>query len=339
MQVKKLAREEYEAALAALGVNAPVEQLPVWQEFESTIPGRSPWGFVSFEDQGSLVAAASFVQYETHGYRYLRAHHAPVWGHEPSAAEEQAAMDALASFVRAEDKRQVFARLAVKHELPVTRPCLSTLPYDMTVVIDLTGGDDEILARMKPRGRRDVRKALRECQVSFADETELATSSFDEYYEVMIETAARDGFTPAPCEEYRNMLRILGPEHCRLFAGRLDGQVITWTLTTISGERATRYYGASRSGSARALATDRLIYFECCELSRMGCTEYDQMGIGSDFQPATKSLNTFKTKFAKDGERCIAPDRDVPFKRGFYSALHKVKDVRGALRAMKNKED
>lgn len=339
MQVKKLSREEYEAALAALGTVVPVEQLPVWQEFESTIPGRSPWGYVAFQDGDGIVAAASFVQYETHGYRYLRAHHAPVWAHEPSAREEQAAMEALAAFVRKEDKRQVFARLAVKHELPCTNPCLSTLPYDMTVVIDLSGGDEEILARMKPRGRRDVRKALRECQVTFSDETERATASFDEYYEVMVETAARDGFSPAPCEEYRNMLRILGPEHCRLFAGRLDGKVTTWTLTTISGTHATRYYGASRSGSARALATDRLIFFECCELSRMGCTEYDQMGIGSDFQPATKSLNTFKTKFAKDGERCIAPDRDVPIKRGFYGALLKVKAVRDAMREAKSREE
>ncbi|MDY2777087.1 MAG: GNAT family N-acetyltransferase [Collinsella sp.] len=338
MQVERLTREGYEAALEGLGANPPIEQLPVWQEFESTIPGRSPWGFVSFTREGSVVAVASLIQYETHGYRYLRSHHAPVWAQEPTPDDEREALEALAAFVRKVDRRQVFVRLAVAHDLPCTRPCLSTLPYDMTVVIDLTGGDDEILARMKPRGRRDVRKALRECQVTFADETELASASFDEYHDVMLETAARDGFTAAPCADYLNMLRILGPEHCRLFAGRLDGQLVTWTIATISGTRATRYYGASRSGSVRALATDRLIYFECCELSRMGCTEYDQMGIGSDFQPATKSLNTFKTKFAKDGERFVAPDRDLPIRRGFYGALVRVKVARDALRAAKSKE-
>ena len=68
---------------------------------------------------------------------------------------------------------------------------------------------------MKPRGRRDVRKALRECTLSFSDETERALASFEEYYEVMVETGARDGFSPAPIEDYRSMLRVLGPEHCR----------------------------------------------------------------------------------------------------------------------------
>ena len=85
MQVKKLSREAYEEKLAALGVAIPVEQLPVWLEFESTIPGRSPWGYAVIEDEGITIAAICFAQYETHGYRYLRAHHGPIWVEEPTA--------------------------------------------------------------------------------------------------------------------------------------------------------------------------------------------------------------------------------------------------------------
>ncbi|MDM8300924.1 GNAT family N-acetyltransferase [Collinsella tanakaei] len=337
MQVIELSRTDYEQRAAAFPVPVPIEQLPVWQDLEDTVPGRSAWGYAAIMEGERELALISLVQYETHGYRYLRAHHAPVWAEEPTPEQESEALEALADFVRRRDGKQVFMRLAVAHELPLTAPCLSTLPYDTTVVIDLTGGDDEILARMKPRGRRDVRKALRECTLTFSDETERAIASFDEYYEVMVETAARDGFTPAPAEDYRNMLQILGHDHCRLFAGRdEDDRVITWTIATIAGTHATRYYGASRSGAARNLATDRLIYFECCELGRMGCAEYDQMGIGSEFQPATMGLNTFKTKFAKDGVRTVAPDRDVPIKKTFYRALVAAKSARNALRSAKH---
>ena len=59
MQVKKLSREAYEEKLAALGVAIPVEQLPVWLEFESTIPGRSPWGYAVIEDEGITIALLS----------------------------------------------------------------------------------------------------------------------------------------------------------------------------------------------------------------------------------------------------------------------------------------
>ncbi|MBE6469325.1 MAG: aminoacyltransferase [Coriobacteriaceae bacterium] len=333
MQVNMLTEQEYECALASFEGDAPIEQLPVWQRFEATIPGRAPWGSVGIEEDGELVAVVCFTEFETHGYRYLRARHAPVWRREPTAEEERAALAALVSFVRARDRRQAFLRIAVREESDLTRPCLSTLPYDTTVVIDVTGTEDDILARMKPRGRRDVRKALRECQLAFADETARASEDFDPYYRVMLETAERDGFSASPASLYRDMLRVLGPDHCRLFAGRDGDEVITWTIATLSGHRATRYYGASRSGAARALATDRLIFFECCELGRAGIREYDQMGIGSAFAPEMMSLNTFKTKFAKDGVRPVAPDRDVPVKRAFYGALVRAKGLRTRLRS------
>ena len=140
---------------------------------------------------------------------------------------------------------------------------LSTLPYDTTVVIDLTGGDDEILARMKPRGRRDVRKALRECPAQMADETARAAEDFSEYYQVMCETGSRDGFAPAPCADYQNMVRILGAEHCRVLAARVDGKVVAWSLLTISGALATRYYAATAIGSGRLRVADALLFFEC----------------------------------------------------------------------------
>ena len=339
MQVNELTREEYEIVLDGLGVNAPIEQLPVWQEFEATVPGRSPWGYVSFVRDGAVVAAASFVQYETHGYCYLRAHHAPVWAHEPSAQEESEALEALSAFVRQRDKRQVFVRMAVKHELPQTRPCLSTLPYDTTVMVDLTGGEDEILSRMKTRGRRDVRKAMRETPCTFADETALAHEDFAPYYAIMVETGERDGFVPAPLSYYQDMVHVLGEQHCRVYAARHEGRLVAWSLTTISGSCAVRYYAATVAGMNKLRAADALLFFECNEVAARGCTLYDLMGIGSEFAPETLNLNEFKTKFAKDGVCKIAPDRDLPIKRGFYGALVKVKGLRDGARSRKNNKE
>mgnify|MGYP000402845808 CR=1 FL=1 len=62
-------------------------------------------------------------------------------------------------------------------------PVLSTVPYNETVYVDITGGDEAILTRMKKRGRRDVRKALRESPAVCADETAQAMADFSEYYE------------------------------------------------------------------------------------------------------------------------------------------------------------
>ncbi len=328
MTLKKLSFDEFEACAREHGLAIPIEQTEPWLAFQATIPGRTPLGAYLIEHNGEPAGLVTFVDYETHGYHYLRSQHGPMWMKESSAAEERELLDGLRTALRKTFPRAVFARLAIETLHDFVRPALSTLPYDTTVIIDITDGDEAILSRMKPRGRRDVRKALRECTLTFADETERAIKSFDEYYEVMLQTAERDGFTAAPADNYRDMLKILGPDHCRLFCGRDGDTVITWTIATISGTRATRYYGASRACDARFLATDRLIYFEACELGRMGCTEYDQMGIGSEFAPETLNLNTFKTKFAKDGVRHVVPDRDLPLKNAFYNTLVHLKGLR-----------
>lgn len=328
MQAKLIDIAELERLAAAHDCALPIEQTEVWINYQRTIDGRAPWGCVAFYEDEEPVAVASFFDYETHGYHYLRTTHGPAWFAEPTQQQEEDMLEALRALAKAEGKNEAFARLAVKSNPSACQPVLSTVPYDHTVVIDTTGTDEEILARFKPRGRRDVRKALRESPVECADETEKATESFEEYYDVMRETGERDGFAPAPCSDYEDMIRILGPEHCRVYAGRLDGRVVTWSIVTLANGRAVRYYGASRNATMRAHVTDKLVYFECCDLSaNKGVGAYDMMGVGSDFAPSIMGLNEFKTKFSKVVAE-VAPDRDLPLKKTFYKALTAAKKIR-----------
>jgi len=335
IEVRELNREEFEAALEKAEVAVPIEQTPAWMDLESTIPGRTFWAHVVFERDGKALAWASFADYETHGYHYLRSHHGPIWVCPPTEAEEREALQALVAFVHKRDHRQAFIRLAVEHDLDICRPTLSIIPYDETVIMDTTGGDEAILSHMKTRGRRDVRKSLRESPATYADETARASESFDEYYAVMVETSARDGFSISPQSDYENMLRILGPKRCRVFAGRVDGRLVSWTIATVSGDHAVRYYGASSSDVPnRSFVTDGLIYFEACTFGSEGIVDYDMMGIGSERYPGLDSLNTFKCKFAKETTH-VAPDRDLPVKGAFYAALRGAKRVRDAVRDRK----
>lgn len=326
----KISFDKLETLAAGEGLRLPVEQTAAWAAFERTVPGRSPWGVVRIDDEHGLLGVASFYVYETHGYRYLRAHHAPVWTRELSEDEERAAVAAMREGVAKMDRRIAFIRMAVEHDLDITEPVLSTLPYDTTVVVDLTGGEDGILSRMKPRGRRDVRKSLRECPAECSDETEAAAADFSDYHRIMRETGERDGFVPAPREEFENMVRALGPDHCRVYAGRIEGELVAWSLVTMNDGRATRYYAATTHEAGRKRVADKLVFFECCRSAELGCSDYDLMGIGSDFSPETKNLNEFKGKFAKEVTH-IAPDRDVPVKLGFYGALRRAKGLRDGL--------
>lgn len=338
MDIVEITLAQMEDEASRLGLSLPIEQTGAWARLEETIDGRTPWGALRFDRDGEPMAFISLFDYQTHGYHYLRAMHGPVWVTEPEPADEQEMINALRAYLRKRDRKQVFVRLSVKAELPSCCPVLSTVPYNQTVVIDLEGGEEDILSRMKTRGRRDVRKALRESPATYADETEQAAASFAEYYDVMVETAQRDGFTPAPASDYENMIRILGPEHCRVFAGRIDGRVVTWTIATVSGNHAVRYYGASRADvPSRNFVTDGLIFFECCTLSEQGIVSYDQMGIGNDFAPSLKGLNTFKTKFSKEITD-VAPNRDLPLRSHVYGLLVRLQALRRGRRAAKQKQ-
>ncbi len=69
-------------------------------------------------------------------------------------------------------------------------------------------------------------------------------------------------------------------------------------------------------------------------IARFRSRSLDLMGIGNEFAPSLKSLNDFKTKFAPDTVM-IAAGRDIPIKKGFYTMLRMVQNVRHALKPKK----
>lgn len=318
------------------GIDLPIEQTAVWADFQAGVKDRAPWGSLLIRNGSHLVAVISLIDMETHGYHYLRSVHGPAWVTRPGKQLERDVVKALADFVHSHDGKVVFLRIDTWDDQG-TYPVLSTVPYNETVVLDITGGDDEILSRMKRRGRRDVRKALRESPAEIANETEQAARDFAPYYQVMVDTANRDGFTPAPMSDYTDMIKALGPEHCRVYAGRIDGKVVAWSIVTTHGKTAVYYYASMLTEVKRQHVPDKLLYSVACDLGAAGYEKLDLMGIGNDFAPSLKSLNEFKTKFSENTVH-LAAGRDVPLRKAFYHALRAAQDVRKALRGKPKKE-
>ena len=328
--IERVSPQTMEREAAANGIELPIEQTSVWADFQTGVAGRTPWGCLIIRQDNALVAVVSLIDMETHGYHYLRSVHGPVWKSKPDERLEQAVIAELVDFVKTHDKHIAFLRIDTWSDKG-TYPVLSTVPYNETVILDVTGGDDAILARMKRRGRRDVRKALRESPAACADETDIATKDFSEYYAVMVETAKRDGFSPAPMSDYVDMIKALGPEHCRVFGARIDGKVVAWSIVTLQGKTGVYYYASMLTSVRREHVPDKLLYTVACTLGQMGYEKLDLMGIGNDFAPSLTSLNEFKTKFTEE-TTMIAAGHDIPIKKTFYNALRLMQKIRRALR-------
>ena len=107
MQLREVTFQRFEEEAQELGVCLPIEQTSAWARLEATIEGRSQWGCFRITEPAAdggekTVALISFADYLTHGYHYLRAHHAPVWVEgAPTPEQESEALDAMEMAKRA----------------------------------------------------------------------------------------------------------------------------------------------------------------------------------------------------------------------------------------------
>lgn len=329
--------EAFRLAASEAGQTLPIEQTEAWDRFDLAQEGRQPWGRLVYRDaDGRDRALISLTRTQVRGFPYLWARHAPVWlGAAPTAAEEADLRARLVEYIHHADPTAVFVRLHARVAGEDCHELLQTMTYDRTVVLDLDHPSDEgLLASFKPRGRRDVRKALRNESMRFDDETPRAQEVFAELYAVLLETGDRDGFRPATEQTYRTMLAALGPEHARLYVGRdEEGRVLAWSIVTVYGDAAMRYYAASSSQGRRLRAADALLYHEACWLRAEGVARYDLMGVDSERVPELSGVREFKNKFTQSGPIEVPGAWDVPVKPGVYKTLMMALGAKRAVRS------
>lgn len=315
--------DDAEFATLTEDVDLPVEQSLAWDAYDRAVPGRWPWKRFVFQVDEEPAAVLSLSEYVGRGFRYLWAKHGPVWLVKPTPELELALRERLVTGVRAVDPRLVFVRLHAAHPAEDLHPLLQSVTYDRTVVVELAGrSDDELLAGMKKRGRRDLRKGLREQPVECAEETGISAEGFEEMYDVLRETAERDGFGAHPVSVYTTMLDALGPQHARLFVGRHAGEVQAWVIVTVHDGAATAYYAASTEEGRAHDAPTQLYWHIIRTLRDEGARSFDFMGVGSPIAPSLEALTTMKTKFNPEVTE-VAPAWDVPVRPWTYRALTK----------------
>ncbi|MEE6272139.1 lipid II:glycine glycyltransferase FemX [Georgenia wangjunii] len=314
-----LTDDEFAALTADVAV--PVEQALVWDAYDRAVPGRRPWKRFAFYCEDELVAVLALSEYTGRGFRYLWAKHGPVWLVEPTPERERALRQRLVAGVRAVDPRLVFVRLHARHPSEDLHELLQSVTYDRTVVVELAGrSDEEILAGMKKRGRRDLRKGMRERPLEVSEETGISAADFAELYAVLQETAERDGFGIHPPGVYTTMLDALGPDVARLFVGRYEGVVEAWALITVHDGACTVYYAASSAAGRSSDAATQLYWEIIRRLRDEGVRTWDLMGVGSDRAPSLEPLTTMKTKFNPEITE-VDGAWDVPVRPLAYAAL------------------
>lgn len=165
-----------------------------------------------------------------------------------------------------------------------------------TLMINLEAKIENILAQMKQKGRYNILQAEKAgVYVRKADESEL-----DNFYEMLIETAERDGFHLHDKEFYSAFLELLGGK-ARLYVAHKENEFLGGMLVTHFGDTATYYFGASGGAHRRSMAPYALQWFAMQEAKTAGMKHYDFLGIAPEGKAGKKhvlaGVTQFKTRF------------------------------------------
>jgi peptidoglycan pentaglycine glycine transferase (the first glycine) len=183
-----------------------------------------------------------------------------------------------------------------------------------TLLVDLDGGPEEVLGRMKQKTRYNIRLAGRKgVTVRPGSEADLPT-----FYWLMEATARRDGFGIHTRAYYETAHRLFVPlGQGRLLLAEYEGQLLAGLVVfaagrTPHGGTACYMYGAS-ADEYRNLMPTYLLQWEAMRWAReQGCQAYDLWGVPDEEEAILESEFTRRS----DGLWGV-----YRFKRGFGGRL------------------
>lgn len=279
-------------------------QSPEWEEFQRKL-GRKTW----------RVGRTLLIQHLLpRGFHYL-------YSPRPTLSIEETPLFLSQTKEIAEKEHSLFLKIdpAEAIVLPpevVPRETRPSQPRS-TVVVDLTRSEREILSSLHSKTRYNIRVAER-AQVSISTE-----GSFSEFWNLLQETAVRDGFSLHPKAHYEKLLETRTPQFSNeLFFARLGIKAIAAVLINFyapSGQ-AVYLHGASSRESRNVMAPHLLHWHVMQEAKRRGYGMYDLWGIDERAWPG---LTRFKKSF---GGRVVdyPPSYEIVY-RPFWYRVYNIK--------------
>lgn len=320
--ITKLSDTEFEVCAKALSpLKAPLEQSPLWGNFDNQVSGREFLGSYRFDDStGKMIAIGSATLYRQRGRDWIWFKHGPLFASVPNTDVVKKMCASLKKeFSSVQNVNPVFIRLSSAAKSSLLRLPFEHTMYDETVVVELDKPEDEILAGMSQSGRRSLRNANK-ADVTVQEVSTDKVKIFEEKcYPILKETGSRDGFGIHPLSLYKSLLSSL-PENSRLYVAEVEGKVEAWAITTEYNTIAMYYYGGSSHKARTTDAAYKLHWDIMMAMKARGNLTYDFMGIAGKHYSGLKNVTQFKIKFSKNIVS-IPLTYDLPLQPLKYHAL------------------
>ncbi len=149
-----------------------------------------------------------------------------------------------------------------------------TIQPPRTILVDLRGSEDEILAEMKSKTRYNIRLAERkDVKIVFSDDV----ASF---YQMMLTTGERDEFGIHSLAYYQQVYDLLAPgDNCALLMATYQGQPLAGMMVCAQANTSWYFYGASTNQERNRMPTYLLQWEAMRWAKQKGCSVYDLWGV------------------------------------------------------------
>ncbi len=178
------------------------------------------------------------------------------------------------------------------------------IQFRNSVLVDLTAAEDEILMRMKPKTRYNVRLASKKgvtVRIGTVDDLPVL-------YKMYAETSVRDGFVIRNEEYYMTVWKLFmqstvhgQPSTVPLIA-EVDGEPVAAIFLFMFAGRGYYVYGMSRNAHREKMPT-YLLQWEAMKYAKSnGCTAYDLWGAPEVFDESDSMWGVYRFKEGLGGE-------------------------------------
>ena len=172
-----------------------------------------------------------------------------------------------------------------------------------TIVVDLTQTEQQLLDRMKPKTRYNIRLALRKG----VEVKSMGIEGLQAWYVLYKETALRNGLYLNDYHYFHTMFASKmecadSDVNVQLLVAYHDQTPLAAMFLVLSAHRATYLYGAS-SNKLRNLMPTYALQWKAMQIAKENrCREYDMFGIAPNPNPAHPMYGLYKFKQGFGGE-------------------------------------
>jgi len=195
-----------------------------------------------------------------------------------------------------------------------------------TLMVDLDKPAEEILARMKPKTRYNIRLAEKKGVIVEETRSKEAITTFLNLTKI---TAKRDGITPHPDQYYQKMIETIPEKILKVYIAKYQNKAISAVMVSFFGSVATYLHGASANEHRNVMAPFALQWRAMQDAKKAGCSKYDLGGtrLSAKFKIQNSKLNNEEKN--ENNEKEYIPEEGswqgiTRFKQGFCPACQPV---------------